>query len=220
MGIIPLMSEQFKERLESRMKEQGFNMKSLSKAAGLGETTVRDILKRDRSPSLETVGPIASALRVSVGWLLTGSGDPGNAEPIDIPRAARRIRKVPILGYVGGGAEVFYPEGDASPIDEIEVLGATDDVEAVIIRGSSMEPVYRDRDIIVYRRATLPARDLFGEECVIRLADGRTFVKELQPGSEPTLFTLVSRNPAVPPITDVSIEWAVPIAHRLTKWRL
>ena len=55
MGIIPPMEQTWKSRLELLMRQKGFNMKSLSLKAELGETYVRDILKRGRDPGVEKI---------------------------------------------------------------------------------------------------------------------------------------------------------------------
>jgi transcriptional regulator with XRE-family HTH domain len=207
-------------RLREFRERAGLTLEQVAERLGMSHSQISRIERGASDFSGKTLKALADLYGVQMAELIATPA-PGNAEPIEIPAASKKIKMVPIVGYVGGGAEVIFPDGwDVSPIDEVEVVGAGADVEAVIVRGDSMSPSYRDRDIIVYRRAQYAARDLLGEECVVRLADGRTFVKELQPGSEPALFTLVSRNPAVPPITDVALEWAVPVAQRITRWRL
>ena len=62
MGIIPLMEQTWKSRLELLMRQKGFNMKSLSLKAELGETYVRDILKRGRDPGVEKMRALADVL--------------------------------------------------------------------------------------------------------------------------------------------------------------
>ncbi|WP_343715296.1 S24 family peptidase [Inquilinus sp.] len=144
----------------------------------------------------------ARAFKVSASWLLTGEGD-----------REQKIPLAPLVGYVGAGAEVHLFEGDVSSeqIDEVEAPPGSDEhTVAVIVRGDSMFPRYLEREIIYYRRAnTSDPLDLIGREVVVRLADGRTFVKVLRRGSGPGFFNLDSYN--APPIEDVAIEWVVPV---------
>ncbi len=50
-------------RLEEEMKKQGFSYKSLSRAAGLGETNVRDIItRRALNPRRDTLQKLAMQL--------------------------------------------------------------------------------------------------------------------------------------------------------------
>ncbi|HMG49884.1 MAG TPA: XRE family transcriptional regulator [Inquilinus sp.] len=121
---------------------------------------------------------------------------------------------VPLVGKVGAGAEVHLFDGDASSeqIDEVDAPpGADETTVAVIVSGDSMFPRYLERETIYYRRADASAdpTSLIGREVVVRLADGRTFVKVLRRGSSPGYFTLDSYNAA--PMEDVVVEWVVPV---------
>ena len=143
----------------------------------------------------------ALAFGVSEAWLLTGQGAPAGIRST-----------VPMVGYVGAGAEVHLFDGDQSSeqIDEADAPPAADEhTVAVIVRGDSMIPAFRDRDVIYYRNVRADPDQLIGRECVIRLADGRTFVKILMRGNGPGFFTLFSYN--APLISDVVVEWAVPV---------
>ncbi len=70
------------------MRQKGFNMKSLSLRAELGETYVRDILKRGRDPGFEKMRALADALGVRLNEIMNvpypvadeGGGDHGFRE--------------------------------------------------------------------------------------------------------------------------------------------
>ena len=66
------MDDQWKSRLEAEMARQGLDMKALSVRAGLGETYVRDALKRGRGGSLPALNKLAHALGRSLDWLIVG----------------------------------------------------------------------------------------------------------------------------------------------------
>jgi len=66
------MDDQWKSRLEAEMARQGLDMKALSVRAGLGETYVRDALKRGRGGSLPALNKLALALGRSLDWLIAG----------------------------------------------------------------------------------------------------------------------------------------------------
>lgn len=207
-------------RLREYRSRAGLTLEQVAERLDMSHSQISRIERGDSDFSGKTLKALAELYGVPMADLLAEKAQ-ANADPIEIPAASRQVKKVPIVGYVGGGAEVVFPqEWEASPIDEVEMVAADNGMEAVIVRGPSMEPAFSDRDVIVYRRAQYPIRDLFDKDCVVRLADGRTFVKRLMPGSEPTLFTLVSHNPQTPPITDVAIEWAVPVAQRILNWTI
>ncbi len=71
------MDEAIRIRVRAEMERQGLDMKGLSKLAGLGETYVRDALKRGRGGSLPALNKLAAALGRSLDWLLTGAATAG-----------------------------------------------------------------------------------------------------------------------------------------------
>lgn len=219
----------YRKFIQALADTAGISISGLARRAGIASSTLNRFMSKDDVKhvlSMTTINKVSEAAGLSpeaayrllaeIRLAVDNDRHPADAEPIPMPERFLRGRRVPIVGYVGGGAEVYYPDGEAWPIDEVEVPGAGEDAEAVILRGDSMAPAYRDRDLIVYRRATASPRDLLGEECVVRVADGRTFIKTLMPGSAPALFTLVSHNPTMPPIVDVPIDWAVPVVMRIS----
>ena len=141
----------------------------------------------------------AEAYGVGAGWLLTGRNEPGTS------------RSVPVVGYVGARA-VIYTEDDhakGAGLEEAEVPpGADANTVAVIVRGTSMLPAYREGTLIFYSER-LPPSDLIGEDAVVGLADGTTMLKRVMPGRAPGRYTLDSTN--AEPILDAEVEWAAPI---------
>lgn len=118
---------------------------------------------------------------------------------------------VPLVGFVGAGAEASFfasgqgPFGEAPPID-----GANERTVAVEIRGGSLGPIF-DRWLCYYDdRRDPPTEDLLGKLCIVGLEDGRVLVKLLARGHTRGFFTLWSNNE--PPIQDVTVAWAAPVA--------
>ncbi len=139
----------------------------------------------------------ARRFRVSFEWLMNGKG------PMQ-PQGERQVR---LAGYVGAAQEVYqFDEDGAGWVDAPP--GAPYDVEAVEVRGDSMLPLYKSGAILYYSKM-LPPETMLGEQCVVRLADGRVLVKTLRRGAERGLYTLISLN--APDIEDVAVEWAAPI---------
>lgn len=142
----------------------------------------------------------AKAFRVSPEWLMTG-------------RKTTTERLVPVVGYVGAGDEVIpfddHAHGDGIDRVTVPLTSLGPQAVGVRVRGASMLPRFREHEILVYDDHAADPVALFGRECVVRLADGRIFVKILQPGSGPGLYTLLSLSAA--PIRDVAIEWVAKI---------
>lgn len=85
MGNVPSMrTDLFRARLQERVEEIfGGDMKAASRAAGLGATYVRDLLKRERktspNPEIEKLEALARALNCSVAYLIGEADDPNPA---------------------------------------------------------------------------------------------------------------------------------------------
>lgn len=157
----------------------------------------------DRTPSRETAKKYAKVWKVRWEWLLEGEGSP----------KSRNHAAMPIRGYVGAGAEFIpFPANDADPGLGDAPLTVEPNSEAVIVRGDSMYPRYFDGEYLYYINELRDPRDFLGQECVVKLADGRMFVKILRRGSTPKLFNLESWN--APTIEDQKVEWAAPVTWR------
>lgn len=141
----------------------------------------------------------AKFFRVSLDWLLTGKGTMG------------RAAKVPVLCYVGAGAEVYpiddHPQGQG--IELVEPPQGITDCVAAIIRGDSMHPL-RDGWLIFWAKNQDGVPDVcLGQLCVCQVKDGPMLVKEVRRGSRNGLFSLISWN--APPRDDARLDWASPI---------
>ncbi|RKD61683.1 S24 family peptidase [Rhizobium sp. WW_1] len=64
------MSDIWKERLKKALEDKGLNMKTASLAAGKGETFIRDLFDRDRTPSIDNFLAIARVVGRPASYLL------------------------------------------------------------------------------------------------------------------------------------------------------
>lgn len=198
-GVEPIPGMDFKDRIRQRLDELGLNHAEASRRAGRSVTYVRDLLERTASPKAHHLEGLAKALKTNSTWILTGRNE------------AETVRTVPIVGYVGARAVIYAINDHAkgAGLDEVEAPpGAPEGTVAVVVRGKSMLPAYRDGYLIFYSQH-LPAEDLIGEDAVVALADGTRMLKRVMHGSGPGLFTLDSSNDE--PLVDVRLEWAAPI---------
>lgn len=171
-------------------------MAEASRKAGLGDTTIRDVFKRDRDPSIETFLKIADALGVPAAYLLEGD--------------KRYIPKIPFIGYASAG-EGWCPVEDLS--DTLEARIIDKDPIAIGIQGNSMAPVYRDGDVLICSKIDgANISNWIGHDCAVYTEDGDSYIKILKRGTEHGLYTLRSYNHvAYPDIEDVLLKWAAPI---------
>lgn len=105
------MDEAIKLRVRAEMERQGLDMKGLSKLAGLGETYVRDALKRGRGGSLPALNKLAAALGRSLDWLITGAEEAGGEFAPDAPPRRKLDTSVGLKtvdsASVGEGGTIF-----------------------------------------------------------------------------------------------------------------
>lgn len=196
-------------RLAEARRRAGYKTGSdAARAFGWPVSTYLGHENGDRTPRLDAAKRYARVFRVPWTWILDGGELPEDFRPT-----------LPVVGYVGAGAEVF-PFDDhemGAGIDEIDAPpGASVDAVVVKVRGQSMWPVFQDGDSLVFDER-LSGSDLaayVGKECIVKLEDGRMFIKMLGKGTAPGFWTLHSYN--APPVEDVAVEWAAKVGwiHR------
>ncbi|RPF72618.1 XRE family transcriptional regulator [Aurantiacibacter spongiae] len=169
------------------MKARDVKPTTLSLRVGKNRTLVKDLLEKSKDIQIGTLSKLSSALDVPLADLL----------------AAPRVS---VVGYIGAGGEIIFEDmGHEDSV--LRPPGISGTLIALIVRGSSMLPRYREGDIIYIQRehdGVLP--EYVGEDCAVRLSTGETYIKQLIKGSEEGRFTLLSLN--APPIENVEIEWA------------
>jgi transcriptional regulator with XRE-family HTH domain len=153
-----------------------------------------------RQPKKEEIERYARHFRKSFMWLLTGKSD-------------SRLNSVPVLVYVGAGAEVHaiadYENGGAVEYVDSPPWGDTNCV-AARIKGDSMYPL-QDGWLIFWTRNQEGVPDgCLHKLCVVQVKNGPTLVKILRPGSRHGVFNLESWN--APLKIDAVIEWAAVVS--------
>jgi phage repressor protein C with HTH and peptisase S24 domain len=116
-----------------------------------------------------------------------------------LPAAARtQSRRIPLIGLAQAGGEGFFDDG-GYPVggswDEVSLPEVTDgNAYALEISGESMEPVFRDGDLVIVS-PNAPIRR--GDRVVVRTARGEVMAKQLARRSARRV-ELRSLNPAHP----------------------
>ncbi len=159
------MESAWRARLKDQLTRKGFSMKSLSKKAGLGETYVRDLLIREREPSLKIAARLCAELDVPLqaifGSLWEGvEEDPSQVEPLPVPH---------IEGFLPVGRfDASFSMGQGSLIpDDPEPMGywvfeeqwvrvfssaSPDQLAVVKVDGDSMAPTLQGGDLVLIDR--------------------------------------------------------------------
>ncbi len=136
--------------------------------------------------------------------------------PAPTPRRTRAATSH-ALGYVGAGSEIVPIDDHAqgAGLEEVDLPpGVPADSALVIVRGDSMYPRYFDNEYLFYKEYQGDIADLVGQECVVQLEDGRTFVKVLRRG-QGGKFNLESFNG--PTLENQAVSRAGPVIARVNR---
>jgi phage repressor protein C with HTH and peptisase S24 domain len=133
---------------------------------------------RARWPSTESIAKVLDATGASLeGFtaLVSGARTLSSSSP-RVPPA----RQVPLIGLAQAGGEGYFDDG-GYPVggswDEVSLPEVADpNAYALEISGDSMEPVYRDGDLVIVAPSA-PIRR--GDRVVVRVNDGQVMAKQL-----------------------------------------
>mgnify|MGYP000373108739 CR=1 FL=1 len=126
---------------------------------------------------------------------------------------------MPIVGFVSAG-EGWTPFDGDGPVDEVDIAVAEGPAVALVVRGTSMVPAYRDGDVLIgTKRPTQNLVRLIGMDCIIETRRGERYVKFLSRGSIRGRYNLKSYNPAHTDIENADVAWAAPITFVLRAQR-
>lgn len=191
--------------VQRHMDRVAIKRKPLAKAAGLGETAIRDLFDPKRKfVRADTLIKLAEYFQSTVD-------DLSGREPVYV------------LGNVGAGGAILFAENDEPQIVPRPAF-TPGKLMALRVVGDSMLPRYDDGDIVYVRRdhmGVLP--EYVGDYCAVHTSDGGTFLKILSLGSEPGKYTL--RSLSAKDIENVEVVWASPVEgvlprRALEKWKM
>jgi len=161
------------DRLAARA---GLSASGLARRSGLDPTTFNKSKRitpqgRARWPSTESIAKALAATGISFDIFVT----------LIEPGTGAAARAVPLLGFAEAGAGGYFDDGGfpaGEGWDEIAFPAVTDDhAYALEVSGQSMEPAYRDGDVILVSPSA-PIRR--GDRVVVRTKDGEVLAKELK----------------------------------------
>jgi phage repressor protein C with HTH and peptisase S24 domain len=161
------------DRLAARA---GLSASGLARRAGLDPTTFNKSKRvtpqgRARWPSTESIAKALGATGTPFDTFVT----------LIEPSIAGAARAVPLLGFAEAGAGGYFDDGGfpaGEGWDEIPFPAVADEhAYALEVSGQSMEPAYRDGDVILVSPSA-PIRR--GDRVVVRTKEGEVLVKELK----------------------------------------
>ncbi len=178
--------------IDALARDRGLTASALARKAGLDPTTFNKSKRitregKPRWPSTESVSKVLEATGASLADFV------GFIDGRPSPRPAATI---PLIGFAQAGDRGFfddagYPTGggwDEIPFPEIGDAHAY----ALEVSGDSMEPLYRDGDMVIVAPSANVRR---GDRVVVRTVEGEVMVKQLVRQTAKRL-ELASVNPA------------------------
>ncbi|WPB84566.1 S24 family peptidase [Sediminicoccus rosea] len=187
--------------IDSLAAENGLSASGLARKAGLDPTAFNPSKRigpdgRARWPSTESVAKVLHATGAGVEAFAALVS--GQAALPSLSRGPRPTRRIPLIGLAQAGGEGFFDDA-GFPVggswDEISLPEISDpNAYALEISGDSMEPVFRDGDVVIVSPAS-PVRR--GDRVVVRTRLGEVMAKELKRQSAKRI-ELASLNPAHP----------------------
>ncbi len=184
--------------LDTLAAENGLSVSGLARRSGLDPTTFNPSKRRmpdgrARWPSTESLAKVLNATGATLEVftaLVSGARALSSARP--------GARRVPLIGLAQAGSEGFFDDGgfpvgggwDEASLPQVGDINAY----ALEIAGDSMEPVFRDGDMVIISPAA-PIRR--GDRVVVRTNAGEVMAKQLTRRSARRV-ELRSLNPAHP----------------------
>ena len=169
--------------IDTLAAESGLSASGLAKRSGLDATTFNPSKRRmpdgrARWPSTESLAKVLDATGASLeSFTALVSG----ARALASGAAARSVtRRVPLIGLAQAGGEGYFDDG-GYPVgggwDEVSLPEIADaNAYALEISGESMEPVFRDGDLVIVSPSA-PIRR--GDRVVVRTVAGEVMAKQL-----------------------------------------
>jgi phage repressor protein C with HTH and peptisase S24 domain len=161
------------DRLAARA---GLSASGLARRAGLDPTTF------NKSKRITTAGRARWPSTESIAKALAATGTPFDSFVTLIePAGGSGARAVPLLGFAEAGSGGYFDDGGfpaGEGWDEIAFPAVSDEhAYALEVSGQSMEPAYRDGDVVLVSPSA-PIRR--GDRVVVRTRDGEVMAKELK----------------------------------------
>ncbi len=169
--------------IDTLAAESGLSASGLAKRSGLDATTFNPSKRRmpdgrARWPSTESLAKVLDATGASLeSFTALVSG----ARALASAAAARNVaRRVPLIGLAQAGGDGYFDDG-GYPVgggwDEVSLPEIADaNAYALEISGESMEPVFRDGDLVIVSPSA-PIRR--GDRVVVRTLGGEVMAKQL-----------------------------------------
>lgn len=178
--------------IDALAARHGLSVSGLARRAGLDPTAF------NRSKRVMANGKRRWPTTESISKVLQATGDTFTnfASLAEHGRPRDQGSCIPVIGFAQAGTDGYFDDGGfpvGSGWEEVSLPNVEDTgVYALKISGDSMEPVFREGDIIL---VSPRARIERGDRCVVKTVDGEVMAKQLANKTD-DMIELHSLNPA------------------------
>lgn len=197
---------EFKDRLEMALSNKGITAADLSRMTGINEGAISSYRKGAYKASQPTLEKLATALSVSIPWLM-GLDDAAPAS-FPAPKTTDDVVTFPVIGEVAAGYNEIAMEdwtGDTIEIPASYLHGRPQtDFFVLTVHGDSMYPLYISGDKVLVQKAdTLNSSGDIG----VLLYDGdNSTIKKIEYKDGEDWLRMVPLNPNYPPKTIQGVD--------------
>lgn len=191
----------FVRGLQRIIERDGWKMKPLSLAAGLGETAVRDLFRKDSSPKVSTARALAAAVGESIdGVIAFGEGLPIKPTSLGAPPPGEVLVNVWDIEVSAGNGRIA-PEEEriaerlAFPADYLQRLTSTHPsrLQILSVKGRSMLTTLSEDDVVMIDQTK---RHLGHDGIFVIRLDDAMHVKRISRSSRRGWVRIISDNVA------------------------
>lgn len=182
------------DRLISALEAKGFKKHGratqVARATGYSVGMVSDVLRGKAELSERFLDTVCVKIGLSKEWVQSERGKMFEPQAAAHPRGAIPINEIPVLGRISAG----FPNIAAEEIIEyISIPGTPENSFALVVKGASMEPTFREGDYVLFIENGEYAA---GDVLIVLDEWGDAMVKRLK--EKEGKHYLVSDNPAYP----------------------
>lgn len=146
------------EFLRGKREARGMSLRGAAKTAGISHVHIRDIEEGRKSPSFDKVMKLLRAYMIDTNEFLRETGYlPQNVEPLE----TESLYKIPLISWIVAerldNVRYSLQDGDAEEWITSDVQGQN--VFALRVMDDSMQPEFREGDIIIVSPHKIPDHD-------------------------------------------------------------
>jgi phage repressor protein C with HTH and peptisase S24 domain len=209
-----LSHERIWHAIDALAERHNMSASGLARRAGLDPTAFnkskrQSVDGRERWPSTESIAKVLDATGSTIGQFMEFLR-PDGSRAVEAGDAPVPSSAIPLLGFAQAGAGGFFddggfPAGQGWDVVDFPAAGTKTGLYALEIQGDSMQPLYRDGDVLIVEPGAQVRR---GDRVVVKTTEGEVMAKVLMRQSARSI-DLYSLNPEHPNRSfDLSdVEW-------------